>query len=130
MPKFGLIENGAFAGRVQELDEAPKLAPEKNMAWLLYREETDAFDPLTQKLVESVVVTGNEIVRRRSAVALTLEESRDAVRAARRRLYDERGATLIALAEALWEKLIEGRPEKADAIQQVRLTVKQELPMP
>lgn len=46
----------------------------------------------------------------------------------RREAYEARGATIEALVVAMWEKLIEGRPEAADAIQAARAEVKAEVP--
>lgn len=47
----------------------------------------------------------------------------------RRVMYDQRGATHDALIIALWERIVEGRPEKADKIQLIREAVKTEVPL-
>jgi len=50
--------------------------------------------------------------------------------AARNAEYALRGVTRDAIMEAQWEKDMEGRPEKADALQIIRLEVKALIPKP
>ena len=57
----------------------------------------------------------------RKAAAMGADEKR-------RLEYVKRGATDAALTVALWEKLVEGKPEAADALQAVRVAVKAEIP--
>ena len=57
------------------------------------------------------------------AAAMTLEDKRRAG-------YAAQGATVGALVVALWEQIIEGRPEAAQQLQAVRVAVKAELPKP
>jgi len=49
---------------------------------------------------------------------------------ARNAEYAKRGVTRDAIMEAQWEKDMEGRPEKADALQLIRLEVKELIPKP
>ena len=49
---------------------------------------------------------------------------------ARNEEYARRGVTRDAIMEAQWEKDMEGRPEKADALQVIRLEVKALIPKP
>lgn len=42
--------------------------------------------------------------------------------------YEKEGITIDALTVAVWEKLIEGRSESADALQAKRLAIKQKIP--
>lgn len=42
--------------------------------------------------------------------------------------YEKAGITIEALTVALWEKLVENRPEAADAIQAKRLEIKARFP--
>lgn len=42
--------------------------------------------------------------------------------------YEKEGVTVEAMAEALWEKIVENRPEKATALQTKRLVIKQKYP--
>ncbi|MCX7804800.1 MAG: hypothetical protein N3A38_06370 [Planctomycetota bacterium] len=44
--------------------------------------------------------------------------------------YEARGATIEALTVALWELVVEKRPEAAEAIQEVRADVKAEIAKP
>jgi len=44
--------------------------------------------------------------------------------------YNKSGATRDLIMEALWEKVVEGKPEKADALQIVREAVKIKVPKP
>ena len=46
----------------------------------------------------------------------------------RRKAYEAEGITDNALAVALWEKLIENKPEAADAIQVKRQAIKERIP--
>lgn len=52
---------------------------------------------------------------------LSLDERRQAE-------YEKRGCTLDALSVALWEKVVEGRPEEADRLQVIREQVKIDVP--
>lgn len=61
------------------------------------------------------------------------EQIKDAVEL--RRIHEARSAPGVyphkdEMVVALWEKLIEGRPEKADALQAKRLEVKSQFPLP
>lgn len=49
---------------------------------------------------------------------------------ARRTAYLNEGCTIQALAVALWERDVEGRPEAAEEIQKKRLEVKRRFPKP
>jgi len=44
--------------------------------------------------------------------------------------YQKRGASIEALIVALWEKVVENRPNEANRIQAIREQVKQEIPKP
>lgn len=48
----------------------------------------------------------------------------------RERAYEDRGCTTHALICALWERVVEGRPEESDAIQIIRESVKEDFPKP
>ena len=54
---------------------------------------------------------------------------------ARKRIHDARSSPGVypqrdAMIVALWEKIMEGRPEAADELQAIRVAVKQQLPLP
>lgn len=42
--------------------------------------------------------------------------------------YDQRGSTFDEMIVALWERVVEGRPEASDAIQLIRKKVKEDYP--
>ena len=42
--------------------------------------------------------------------------------------YEKRGVTTEAMVVALWEKIVENRPEKAEELQVIRNEVKQQIP--
>lgn len=44
--------------------------------------------------------------------------------------YDKRGCTIEAMNVAIWERLVENRPESSDALQIIREDVKREIPKP
>lgn len=46
----------------------------------------------------------------------------------RQQAYIERGVTVEAMVIALWERVVEGRPEASDALQSIRETIKAEFP--
>lgn len=45
-------------------------------------------------------------------------------------MYNERGVTTEARLDALWEKIVENRPQEADRLQVIREQVKSEEPKP
>lgn len=49
---------------------------------------------------------------------------------ARNAEYEKRGVTRDAIMEAAWERDMEGRPEKADELQAIRMEVKALIPKP
>jgi hypothetical protein len=48
----------------------------------------------------------------------------------RKEQYFLRGCTIEAMSVAIWEKIVENRPESADVLQLIRETVKTEIPKP
>jgi hypothetical protein len=48
----------------------------------------------------------------------------------RLRKYIERGVTIEAMSVAVWEKVMENRPEEADRLQTIREQIKLEEPKP
>lgn len=52
------------------------------------------------------------------------------VEAERVKSYRSEGVTIDAMIVALWEKLVENRPEAADALQSKRISVKAKHPKP
>lgn len=46
----------------------------------------------------------------------------------RQQAYIERGVTAEALIAALWERVVEGRPEAAEALQTIRESIKAQFP--
>ena len=88
------------------------------------------------KLVDGVEVplTQEEIddfdAREAAHSAAQIEYAKVAYKDRRQEKYNKRGVTPQAMSVALWEKVIEDRPEAADALQVIRLQVKSEEPKP
>lgn len=73
--------------------------------------------------IDTVIANVGALVAAQTArvnAAMTLQERR-------RREYNKRGVTAEALAAAIVERVIEGRPEALDALQAIRLQVKAEI---
>lgn len=61
---------------------------------------------------------------------LEAEAADNAYRRQRRDAYTAAGATLTALLIALWEHLVEERPQEAARLQRIRETIKERFPDP